>query len=85
MHGGLRTERLAVQRPFLVPPVVGVLVAFLAIAFAADHHELHEHQGSRRPILVGGFSDEKPADDPAQAAADSVSFLFFQKWIFSQL
>ncbi len=33
MHGGLRTERLAVRRPFLVPPVVGVLVAVLAIGF----------------------------------------------------
>ncbi len=33
MRGGLRTERLAVRRPFLVPPVVGVLVAVLAIIF----------------------------------------------------
>ncbi|MEO8107803.1 MAG: chloride channel protein [Actinomycetes bacterium] len=33
MHGGLWTERLAVRRPFLVPPVVGVLVAVLAIGF----------------------------------------------------
>lgn len=33
MHGGLRTERLAVRRPFLVPPGVGLLVAVLAIIF----------------------------------------------------
>jgi H+/Cl- antiporter ClcA len=33
MHGGLWTERLAVRRPFVVAPVVGVLVAVLAIVF----------------------------------------------------
>ena len=33
MHGGLRTERLAVRRGFVVLPVVGVLVAVLAIVF----------------------------------------------------
>jgi hypothetical protein len=33
MHGGLRTERIAEPRPFVILPVVGVLVAGLAIAF----------------------------------------------------
>jgi len=33
MHGGLRTERLAKPRPFLVLPIVGVVVAALAITF----------------------------------------------------
>lgn len=33
MHVGLRTERIAKPRPFLVLPVVGVLVAMLAIVF----------------------------------------------------
>jgi H+/Cl- antiporter ClcA len=33
MHGGLRTERIAKPRPFLVLPVVGLLVAALAIVF----------------------------------------------------
>jgi H+/Cl- antiporter ClcA len=33
MQGGLWTERLAVQRPYVVAPVVGVIVAVLAIVF----------------------------------------------------
>lgn len=33
MNAGLWTERLAVQRPYVVTPVVGVLVAVLAIIF----------------------------------------------------
>jgi H+/Cl- antiporter ClcA len=33
MHGGLRTERIARPRPFLALPIVGVLVAVLAIVF----------------------------------------------------
>jgi hypothetical protein len=33
MHGGLRTERIARSRPVLVPPIVGLLVAALAITF----------------------------------------------------
>jgi H+/Cl- antiporter ClcA len=33
MFGGVRTEGLAVRAPFVVPPVIGVLVALLAIVF----------------------------------------------------
>jgi len=33
MHGGQRTERIAKARPVLVPPIVGLLVAALAITF----------------------------------------------------
>ena len=33
MQGGLLTERLAVRRPFVVAPMVGVVVAVLAIVF----------------------------------------------------
>lgn len=33
MHGGLRTERIVRPRPFLALPIVGVLVAVLAIVF----------------------------------------------------
>jgi|1186.fasta_scaffold00621_2 H+/Cl- antiporter ClcA len=33
MHGGLWTERVAVRRPYVVVPVIGVLVALLAIVF----------------------------------------------------
>jgi H+/Cl- antiporter ClcA len=33
MHVGLRTESIATSRPLLVPPIVGLLVAALAITF----------------------------------------------------
>ncbi len=33
LHGGLRTERVALPRPFVVLPIVGLMVASLAIVF----------------------------------------------------